>query len=341
MFLVASMIALLGAGIIAQPATTRASDLGESLSGRILIAVESNGEAWYVNPLNEEKYFLGSPLEAFNLMQNVALGITNQDFNAFVGKVPARLSGEILLKVEDSGRAYYVNPVNMKLYYLGRPADAFKVMRELGLGITNANLATISSFATGIIPSIELDYQSSKYDHVTIREVNARANGWIVIHQVANGEPGEIVGQTSVRVGKNSNISVRLNGIRSSQDLIAMLYYDLGQTGLFEYPGPDVPVMLDGQNVMKKFFATYTASTNKNVQIIGSSFNPKNLTVTKGATVTWTNNESVIHTISSSEDLNSGNILPGKSYSRVFNDAGTYNYHCSLHPNMIGSIIVQ
>ena len=39
--------------------------------------------------------------------------------------------------------AYYVNPLNLKMYYLGRPADAFSVMRSLGLGITNANLRQI------------------------------------------------------------------------------------------------------------------------------------------------------------------------------------------------------
>jgi hypothetical protein len=46
--------------------------------------------------------------------------------------------------VEDHGRAYYVNPVDLKMHYLGRPADAFSVMRNLGLGITNANLRQIT-----------------------------------------------------------------------------------------------------------------------------------------------------------------------------------------------------
>ena len=50
-----------------------------------------------------------------------------------------RLKGRILLQVESKGEAWYVNPDNLKRYYLGRPDDAFKVMRELGLGITNKN----------------------------------------------------------------------------------------------------------------------------------------------------------------------------------------------------------
>lgn len=50
---------------------------------------------------------------------------------------------DIFIKVEDSGRAYYVNPVDFKLHYLGRPDDTFKIMRELALGISNDNLRQI------------------------------------------------------------------------------------------------------------------------------------------------------------------------------------------------------
>ena len=48
-----------------------------------------------------------------------------------------------MLKVEANGEAYYIHPASKKMYYLGRPDDAFAVMREQGVGITNANLAKI------------------------------------------------------------------------------------------------------------------------------------------------------------------------------------------------------
>lgn len=54
-----------------------------------------------------------------------------------------RLKGRIMLKVQDSGKAYYINPADQKMYYLGRPDDAFSVMRGQGVGITNANLEKI------------------------------------------------------------------------------------------------------------------------------------------------------------------------------------------------------
>ena len=54
-----------------------------------------------------------------------------------------RLKGKILLQVEQNGEAWYVNPADELRYYMGRPADAFNLMRELGIGITNANLEKI------------------------------------------------------------------------------------------------------------------------------------------------------------------------------------------------------
>ncbi len=53
------------------------------------------------------------------------------------------LKGTILIKTEDVGKAYYVNPLDSKSYYLGRPQDAYTVMREQGVGITNADLQQI------------------------------------------------------------------------------------------------------------------------------------------------------------------------------------------------------
>ncbi len=115
------------------------------LAGRILLQVEGQGQAWYVNPVNGSKYFLGRPADAFALMRKLALGVSNKTWATFKnGKAPAKLAGRILLKVEDKGMAYYVNPVDLKLHYLGRPADAFSVMRGVGLGISNANLRQIS-----------------------------------------------------------------------------------------------------------------------------------------------------------------------------------------------------
>lgn len=82
--------------------------------------------------------------------------------------------------------------------------------------------------------------------------------------------------------------------------------------------------------------------TATEVIISNFAFSPQTLTVIAGATVKWTNNDSVTHTIVSDSNMfNSGNIAPGQSFQFSFKNPGTYSYHCSIHPNMTGSIIVK
>jgi len=129
---------VIGAGFFYVQAAT-------NLSGRILLQVEDEGQAWYVNPLDERRYYLGRPDDAFGLMRDFGLGVSNKDLSSFQSYgVPDRLSGRIILQVEDKGQAFYVDPVDMKLYSLGRPYEAFQVIRNRGLGITTANLSKIT-----------------------------------------------------------------------------------------------------------------------------------------------------------------------------------------------------
>lgn len=134
-------------GVTSGGATPNNTNSSTSLKGRILLQVQDKGQAWYVNPVDGKKYSLGQPQDAYNLMRRLALGVSNSNFAAIENNPSAwkRLAGRILLKTEDSGRAYYFDPTNYQLYYLGRPKDAFDVMRTRGLGITNSDLQKISS----------------------------------------------------------------------------------------------------------------------------------------------------------------------------------------------------
>lgn len=120
-----------------------AQSLANKLSGRILIEVEKNGEAWYVNPENYHRYFLARPEDAFQIMRQLGLGISNKDFDLLENNMPARLLGKILIKTEDAGKAYYINPTNSSLHFLGSPKDAFNVMKNLGLGINSRDILKI------------------------------------------------------------------------------------------------------------------------------------------------------------------------------------------------------
>jgi len=87
---------------------------------------------------------MGRPANAFDLMRKFGLGISEDNYNKFSNEgVPSKYGGQILLRVEAGGEAYYVNPDTMEMHYLGRPADAFKLMRELALGISNDNIRQI------------------------------------------------------------------------------------------------------------------------------------------------------------------------------------------------------
>jgi hypothetical protein len=112
------------------------------LNGQIILQVESKGEAYYINPDNSKRYFLGRPKDAFEVMRKLGLGVKHDFITSHV-TYPNNVLGKILLDVEDSGKAYYIYPKDKKAYYLGRPEDAFKVMRDLGLGITNSDLNKI------------------------------------------------------------------------------------------------------------------------------------------------------------------------------------------------------
>lgn len=72
------------------------------------------------------------------------------------------------------------------------------------------------------------------------------------------------------------------------------------------------------------------------------AYMPGNLTVAAGTRVTWMNTDSVAHTsTSNAAGWNSGTIAPGGQFSFTFPAAGSFPYHCDIHPGMIGTVVVQ
>ena len=78
------------------------------------------------------------------------------------------------------------------------------------------------------------------------------------------------------------------------------------------------------------------------VAISGFAYQPSSITINKGDTVVWTNNDSVSHNVVSPDDLiNSPTLGPGQSFSYKFISAGTYSYLCTFHGSMNGTVIVK
>jgi hypothetical protein len=189
-----------------------------NLMGRILIQVEDKGRAWYVNPVDRKRYYLGSAQNAFSVMSLIGQGISNKNLrkipiglvkdslnedrdtdgdrltdrleegigsdknkidsdgdsyndyeeiiNGYNSYGPGKLVtdpkllklalGRMYIQVETNGEAWYVEPVSKKRYYLGRPTEAYAIMRQFGLGITNADLNKIpvAQFTTAQVQKI-------------------------------------------------------------------------------------------------------------------------------------------------------------------------------------------
>lgn len=124
---------------------TAASPAASRLRGYILLRVEKNGEAWYVSP-SGIRYYMKDGATAYQMMRSFGLGITEKDFVKLqVGNGPFldKLRGKIVLRVQEHGEAYYIHPSGT-VHYLKDGAAAYQVMRELSLGIKDADLLKIN-----------------------------------------------------------------------------------------------------------------------------------------------------------------------------------------------------
>jgi plastocyanin len=82
---------------------------------------------------------------------------------------------------------------------------------------------------------------------------------------------------------------------------------------------------------------------------ITEPYNPSPLNVSVGTTVTWTNHDSTGHTVTEgnpsgntpANGFDSGILAPGKTFTHTFAAAGSIQYYCTLHPTMLGEVIVK
>ena len=84
------------------------------------------------------------------------------------------------------------------------------------------------------------------------------------------------------------------------------------------------------------------AAANGSVTIADFAFTPAQITIDEGDTVTWTNKGPTAHSATAPDGSFDTGIFPaGQSRSHTFNDAGTFSYICTPHPNMHGTIVVR
>jgi plastocyanin len=84
------------------------------------------------------------------------------------------------------------------------------------------------------------------------------------------------------------------------------------------------------------------AAKSASVAIKDFDFTPATVTIAVGGTVIWTNNGPSTHTVAADDgSFDSGNLSQGKTFSHTFQTAGTFSYHCGVHPFMKATVIVQ
>ena len=80
------------------------------------------------------------------------------------------------------------------------------------------------------------------------------------------------------------------------------------------------------------------------VTIQNFAFGPADISVKVGTKVTWTNKDSAAHTVTETDGQDgpqSSDLSPDATYSFTFTKAGTYHYHCAIHPSMTGTVTVS
>ncbi len=118
--------------------------------------------------------------------------------------------------------------------------------------------------------------------------------------------------------------------------------YTFSTVGTFNYHCSIHPSMT------AKVIVTSASTASASVSISNMAFVPASLTVTAGTVVTWTNNDTMEHTVTSDTGLFESGALStpglysnGGTFSYTFSTAGTYHYHCTYHSGMVATVIVN
>ena len=131
-----------------------------------------------------------------------------------------------------------------------------------------------------------------------------------------------------------------MSRIRLGTCLLVVALFGVGACG----GGDDNPAVdtAGGSSTSTTSAAKSAAASGDKVEIKGFAFNPKDVTVKVGATVTWTHADDASHTVTADDDsFKSETLSRGDTFTHTFDKAGTFAYHCSIHSTMTGSVVVQ
>ena len=99
------------------------------------------------------------------------------------------------------------------------------------------------------------------------------------------------------------------------------------------------------QSTVATTATTVLSGGSNSIAIKNFAFSPATLTIKTGTTVTWINGDGAVHQVTSDSGtpvvFTSDTLANGASYHFTFTEPGIYTYHCTIHPSMKGTIIVE
>jgi plastocyanin len=147
------------------------------------------------------------------------------------------------------------------------------VMKQIA--VTDAAVAAPVAAAADAVAASD---QAITNGSITVANVTASVDGWIVAHLDEGGKPGKVIGNTAVKKGDNKNVTIKLSeAVATGGKLWPMLHIDAGVIGTYEFPGPDAPVVVDGNIIMKQITVTAAGAAPVNLPVTGGDDAPAGL----------------------------------------------------------------
>ena len=104
----------------------------------------------------------------------------------------------------------------------------------------------------------------------------------------------------------------------------------------------------DHSDMMSAEVSIKSGASKQGCEAENNCYDPSEITVNSGTTITWTNNDDAPHTVSSGSPsdgldgaFDSSIINPGESFEATFDEVGEYDYFCQIHPWLTGKVIVE
>lgn len=257
------------------------------------------------------------------------------------------------------------NPNNRKLYVsdvgeatddevnIIQPGGNYGWPEARGFNNNPKFIEPIATYTPTITPTQNVFYNNDlyfgSYNNGNIHKLTLSSDGSKVISDVIvyQGKPFGITGvfvspdQEFFVTTTNRIMKVKLNGGGQKMKkksiiwiIVILIVLGLGIGLYFVYNNKYMPMNNNTNNAQNN-----TAGT---VTIHNLAFSPTTITINKGDTVTWQNNDSIVHHIVADDNsFDLGDMVGGGKSTYTFNTVGTFNYHCSIHTYMTGVVIVK